>query len=355
MKKIAFIRTQFLPITETFIYEELINIKQFSPIVITEKELNAHLFPYKHIIKVSHLEDELPSILQKENIKLLHVRFGTTAIRLIKLLKEINIPTITSFHGYDVPDPEKKTPYHVQLKSLFQVGDCFTATSCYMKNKLIALGCPPNKIHVQKSGIDLNKFQYRKPRIPLEGEKVQILSVGRFVEKKGFQYLLKAFSKVQKKYPVKLTLIGDGPRRKEIIRIVKKHKMKKSVQIKDPLPHKEIVKEMARAHIFCLPSVTEKNGNQEGIPNVLKEAMAIGVPIVTTEHAGIPELIEHKVHGYLVHERDVRGLVHGLVRIIDDSHSWEKMTLRARKKIEKSYNSTIQVKQLENLYTSLID
>src|SRR5690606_34820421 len=120
----------------------------------------------------------------------------------------------------------------------------------------------------------------------------------------GFRYLIKAFRRVAAAHPTaRLIIVGDGEEKRKLRKMIRKSNLSSHIKLKGHVAHNELTKLLRRADIFCLPSVTTKDGNQEGIPNSIKEAMATGLPIVSTKHGGIPELVEHEKEGLLVKER----------------------------------------------------
>lgn len=192
MHKIAFVRTRYLRPSETFIYEELKNIKRYKPIVFTRRKINLNRFPFSNIKRLPHGTRPISKVFKKEKVQLIHARFGNTGVSLMKVKTELNVPMLTSFHGFDLPlKKDKRKAYHRKLPLLFNIGDQFTVPSIHMKKKLINWGCPPNKIKIMYSGVDLKKFSFveREPKT----ENLTILAVGRLHKKKGFRYLLKAF------------------------------------------------------------------------------------------------------------------------------------------------------------------
>lgn len=355
MYKVAVVRNWFLPISETFIYSELVNLNTFTPIVCCKKEMNQKQFPFDPIFKYRSKE-ELCEILRKEHVDLIHARFGLTGADLLSVKQELGIPMLTSFHGFDLPTNVKSMKkYNGRLDLLFQEGDAFTVTSNNMKKILVAYGCPKNKIFVHHSGIDVGKFPYRSSVIP-ENRVITILSVGRLVQKKGMNFLIDAFSQVYDQCPnVRLRIAGDGNLRHELENQVKQLKLDKCVTFLGALSYEDIIREMQQAQVFALASTTTKDGNQEGIPNVLKEALASGLPVVSTLHSGIPELIRNGESGILVPERDTAALAQSLLQLIKTPDQWDRMAKKGRRTVKKLFNTQKQIHELEHIYNTVID
>ena len=223
-----------------------------------------------------------------------------------------------------------------------------------MKADVIDLGCSPEKIIVHYGGVDVNRFRFRKKEP--DGERVKILMCGRFVEKKGFEYGIRAFAKLGKTHKnIALTLIGDGKLRGKMENLVDSLNLSHSVQFLGMLPYEEVQRQMEASDIFLSPNLAARNGDREGIPNTIKEAMATGLPVVSTYHAGIPELVIDKKTGFLVPEKDVDGLVDRLGYLIAHAELWEKLGAQGREVIEERFNLFKQVRKLEKIYRSLLN
>jgi colanic acid/amylovoran biosynthesis glycosyltransferase len=254
---------------------------------------------------------------------------------------------ITVFHGYDM------SKYIIQngkdvYNDLFLKGDLFLPISENWKMKLMELGCSNEKIVVHRMGIDTEKFRFfpRKPR--LEG-KIQLLTIGRLVEKKGMQYSIKAVAEVMTRFPnIKYKIIGDGHLRSSLEALIEELKVVGRVQLLGWKEQEELVKFLTEADILLAPSVTSHDGNQEGIPVVLMEALAQGLPVISTYHSGIPELVQDKKSGLLVQERDVNSLVEILEYMFMNQEIWAEMGKEGRKHVEESYD-------IEKLNDQLVD
>lgn len=354
MSKVAVVRARYLPLSETFVYEELVHLRSFFPILCAKQLLNLQRFPFEPIFQYQKAE-ELRDVLRQQRVRLIHARFGRTGAELLDVKNAEQLPLLTSFHGHDLPTNQKIwRKREALLQRLFQEGEAFTATSQYMKKILVAYGCPAEKIYVHYSGIDVERFAYRKRCMPQKSP-VILLSVGRLVEKKGMADLLEAFFRVQKKFPrIELRIAGDGPLLKPLQRRAKQLRLADHVVFLGALTHGQVAREMRRAHLFALASHTTRNGDQEGIPNVLKEAMASGLPVVSTRHAGIPELVQDGKEGFLVAERDPRALAGRILELVEQPKLWNKMGRKGRKKVLEFFHLQTQVRELENIYTRMI-
>ncbi len=353
-KKIAFVRNRYLPPSETFIYEELKNIKKYTPIVFTRKRMNLKRFPYKRIKWLHYNPRKIARTFRRKKIRLIHARFGNAGVKMMEVKRYYRVPLLTSFHGFDLPTKRnKRKRYLRKLPKLFRRGDKFTVPCHFMKNQLIRYGCPRKKIEVLYSGVDLKKFPYFEREIKTEN--IRIIGVGRLHKKKGFRYLIKAFRQVLDQHPTaELVIVGKGDEKKTLKRLIKKYDLHNHVAFKGDVPHHKITEELKKADIFCLPSITTRDGNHEGIPNAIKEAMATGLPVVSTCHGGIPELVKDQEEGFLVKERDADALAYRICQLAEDPYLRDQMGKKGREHIEMQFNSARQVQRLEEIYKKLI-
>ncbi|RFU61296.1 glycosyltransferase [Peribacillus glennii] len=354
MSRVAVVRGWYLPISETFIYSELVNVKSVSPIVCCKKIMNLEHFPFEPIHQYKD-NDELMHILRTQKISLIHARFGVTGADLLEVKKVLGIPMLTSFHGFDLPTNLKSMQrYGNRLEPLFEHGDAFTVTSVNMKNILVKYGCSPEKIFVHHSGINVGKFSYKKRSVPENGI-ITVLSVGRLIEKKGMEYLIEAVHQVHQEYPgIRLRIAGDGKLRRTLEKQVERLLLGEVVEFLGEVTHQAVAEEMEKAQLFALASTTDNVGNQEGIPNVLKEAMACGLPVLSTNHAGIPELVVDGKSGLLVPERDSAALAERLLHFIQHPEDWERFGTHGRETVEQFFNIERQIENLEAIYSSLL-
>lgn len=355
MQRVLVYRRKFLPKSETFIYEQLIGHKRVQTAVLArQKHFNRKQFPYSPVYVKKRFKG-LAQWLKKKKFGCLHARFGPAGVEILPYARKAKLPLITSFHGFDATKRVRESSsYRRQLKKLFRKGTAFTVVSDHMKKRLVRLGCPKHKITLIRSGIDFNKFPMQ-PQHPVKNGAFRLLSVGRLTEKKGMDTLIKAFSRVVRQYPnATLTIVGDGEEKQKLRRMIKKRNLGGSVKLRGAMPHREVQRELANCHLFVIACKTAKNGNQEGIPNVLMEAMASGRPVISTYHAGIPELVEHEVTGYLVPEKSSGRLAKMIQHVLGRTDEWPAIAARARAKVESNHDIQKQRARLEDLYVSVL-
>lgn len=289
---------------------------------------------------------------KKHKISLLHAHHGQLGVLLLPFKEETNLPLATSFRGRDATLASQPVGYLENMKMLFEQGEQFYPVCQYLADRINAWGCPAEKIKVLYGGVDLSQYRYKAPTM---NDSQNIISVGRLVEKKGHHILMKAFKKIKDKYPnATLTIIGKGELEGYLISLANQLNLGDSFRLLHHLP-KETVKEyMAKADLFCAASLEASNGDVEGIPNTLKEAMALGVPVISTTHAGIPELITNKVEGILVKGNKIQRLANALDYMLSDRTRWERYTIAARKKVENFFDLKRQLQVQAAFYDELL-
>lgn len=373
----------YLGLSETFIYSYLENIKTYNPIVLTTETLNLGQFPFHPIYDSSKIKrfswwwfrDRLgyyfylnkkeyfehilyfKHILKKEKACLIHAHFGPQGVAMIPLKQYLKLPLITTFYGYDVTQLSREERWSNAYQWLFKEGDLFLVEGNNMKKSLIGIGCPIEKINIQHIGIDIKKFHFRERVFPQNG-KIVILFCGRFVEKKGLIYALKALNILVKKYPginTEFRIIGDGVLRKSIESFIHENNLMPYVSLLGYQPHHVFAEELKDAHIYIQPSITAQNGDSEGgAPATLLEAQATGIPVLSSCHADIPEVVINGKSGFLVPERDADVLAERLEYLINHPEQWPSMGREGRRHVEKNYNIYEEVKTLENVYNTLV-
>lgn len=263
-------------------------------------------------------------------------------------------PIVTTFHGFDITTYLRKRGNDC-YRSLFEKGDLFLPISENWRRKLIRLGCPPERTVVHRMGVDCGHFRYT-PRTLEHGETVRLLSVSRYVEKKGLEFAIRAVAALAGRgVDLQYTIIGEGELRLELAGLIGELGAGDCIALAGWRPQDEVLRAMDSAHILLAPSVTASSGDQEGIPVALMEAMAMGLPVVSTFHSGIPELVENGVSGSLVPPRDWKALEDALHGLISAPGTWPAMEKSAREKVEREYNIKRQVRRLEKLYLDAIE
>lgn len=372
---VAHLTNEYLPLTQTWLYHnQIINLKRYKPIVIAQSTMNLDKFPVPDIYSsqkhsfISRIIDRISgkpadsyptryfeNIIKENNAELLHAHFGTEGVRYLKLKNNLNLPMITTFYGQDVSMIPRIPYWKKQYIQLFQKEELFLAEGNNMKKELIKLGCPENKIVVQHLGVDLNKFKFTPRMLPEDGN-IIILIAGSFREKKGIPYAIESFAKVKQNHPdIQLRILGDGSLRNQIETLIKELNIQKSVILLGYQSHEVFMNEIQNAHLFMLPSITAQNGDTEGgAPVSIIEAQATGLPVISSYHADIPEVVVDGKSALLAPERDVEILAKHLEYLVEHPDVWGRMGRTGREHVEKEYDVMAQVGKLEIIYDSLV-
>ncbi|MBD2344566.1 glycosyltransferase [Anabaena subtropica] len=293
--------------------------------------------------------------LEKKSYDIIHCQFSTLGVFGVwfRQLGLIEGKLISTFRGSDISKFLPKWGEQV-YQNLFQETDFFLANCEFFKNQAVALGCDANKIHVHGSGIDCSKFFFQSRYFPDDGV-IRIATTGRLVEKKGIEYVIKAIAKVVKNYPnIEYNIIGDGKLKESFEQLISELNISQNVKLLGWKQQKEIVEILDKCHIFLAPSVTAQDGNQDAPVNTLKEAMAMGLPVISTRHGGIPELVEDEVSGFLVPERDVEAIANKLTYLIEHPELWEKMGKAGRARVEEKYDMNKLNHELVAIYQQVL-
>ena len=302
----------------------------------------------------------LRNLIKKQNFDLIHAHFGNMGWEMMPLAGLAKTPLITTFYGLDVNYlPVQRPKWYRRYKDLFNYSAVVLCEGPYMKSAVQQLGCPPEKILVHHLGVDVEKLPYR-PR-KLTGDTVKILIAGSFREKKGIRYALQALQKIALKYPVSVTVIGDqvGEKRNQeennlIIELMNSTELRNCVRHLGFQSHSKLIEEALDHHLFLSPSVTSRDGDTEGgAPVSLIEMTATGMPVVSTTHCDIPNIIRHNKNGLLAGERDVDGLYTHLEQLISNPDSWQDYGKKGRELVESHFDCQKQGKRLNQIYNAV--
>jgi len=297
----------------------------------------------------------LSKSIRASNISLLHIYFGNNGVFWLPLFRKRTIPIIVSFHGADVAVGFNTPPGQRRLKQVFNAADLLLARSHSIRKSMIAAGCSPDKIRIQRTGIPGSDFEYRPRSLPEDG-RFQFLQACRLIDKKGVEVTLEAYAKFLERWPnSSLVIAGDGPLRKTLERIAQQLGIGVKVAFTGFLTKEQLLKVYYESHVFIHPSETTSAGDNEGIPNSLLEAMATGLCSIATRHGGIPEAIEHLQNGVLVEERDFETVSYWMSRLAEEWSLAAKLGRQAAETIAREFDSKTQIEKLESVYLEVIE
>ncbi len=356
------------------IYRQIASLRNTRTFVMTKALQNAERFPFSdiEIIPQPHTNllrhgwlklvkrrppivyrgeyQMLSSLLERRGADLMHVYFGHTGVHLLPFIECWDKPCVVSFHGADVAEKADIPNYATRLRRMFQAVPLVFARSQSLADRLIHLGCPPDRLRINRTGVPLRDFPFVRRNAPENGH-WRFFQASRLIPKKGVPTALRAFAVVQRQYRnAEFLIAGKGPLQSELERLITQLGIDGQVRFCGFLAQAELVKMYSMAHIFLHPSETPPNHDQEGVPNSILEAMATGLPVVATRHGGIPEAIEDGRTGLLVREGDYRALATTMMRLIRAPLLREEIGWRASESVATNFEQAEQVRRLESFY-----
>ncbi|NET07426.1 MAG: colanic acid biosynthesis glycosyltransferase WcaL [Symploca sp. SIO2B6] len=293
--------------------------------------------------------------LGRGSYDIIHCQFGTLGLVGLSLRQAgiLQGKLITTFRGIDISRYVQEHGNQV-YDQLFEEGDFFLANCQFFRQKALDLGCNPQKIIVHGSGIDCRKFIFKSRYFPADGL-VRIVTTGRLVEKKGIEYCISAIAKLSQTYPnIQFQIIGDGPLKTDLERQIQALSISHLVKLLGWKNQREVIEILDNSHIFLAPSVTAADGNQDAPVNTLKEAMAMGLPVISTNHGGIPELVEDGVSGFLVPERDANSIANKLQYLLANPDIWLPMGSSGHHRVVQKYDRETLNDELVEIYQNLL-
>lgn len=376
MMRVAHAMYCYLPQSETFIWQYLNNFQNICPVVITQKLENLDQFPlsqgeikpiYGRLWRLAKLMNAVygkvirdpfgytKKLIKEADIRILHAHYGPNGNYYLPLSRLFKIPIITTFYGYDLNRKDVIEEYQSAYKRLFNDGAHFLVEGPYMKKRLVSLGCPEGKISIQRIAINLQSYRTRT-RTRDGDRQVRLLFVGRFVEKKGLEFALRALAEIKKDYLFQFMIIGRGELEEKLKALAFDLDLSERIVWLGLQPHRRVLKELEASDILIQPSVTASNGDSEGgAPTIILEAQASMVPVIATFHADIPYVTCQNKSALLSPERDVEALAENICHLFDDSERWAQMGIEGRKHIEEYHDIKKEVVALENLYKKIME
>lgn len=372
-RNIAYFTGRLLPASETFIRAQAESLKTFNPHYIGTRYISGLPLPKERvfavnsnqftgsaqelIFKLSGIAPHLVKHLRKLEVSLIHAHFGVCGALVLPISKALDLPLVVTFYGLDATMTDEyanresiSTRVYIRRReSLKRSASLFIGVSDFIRDRLIAQGFPSEKIISHYYGVNTQEFS---PNQRVEREPI-VLFVGRFTEKKGCEYIIKAMAAVQSALPdTSLILIGDGDERQKLEEMASQ--ILKRYQFLGFQPSDIVKKWMNRASILAVPSITASNGDSEGLPTVVVEAQAMGLPVIGSRHAGIPQAVIHGETGFLTEERDWQTLSNLIFLVLQNKELLRSLSIRAREHAVSNFNLDKQTEVLESIYKNLI-
>ncbi len=356
------------------IHRQLTALRRVRPIVIAQKREEAERFPFGEITLVPkppthfwrriwyrQLRDvpwqisrgetgRLLRVLETKRAELLHIYFGHIAVHLLPLMRAWKKPSVVSFHGADVMVDLEKPAYRAATMRMLEAARLVLVRSESLRQALVRLGASESKIRLQRTGVPLQDFPFQARQWPSDNA-WQFLQACRLIEKKGLPTSLRAFAAfVRQHRQAHFTIAGDGPLLDELRQLAHELQLAERVSFPGFVSQTQLRDLYYRSHIFLHPSETGVDGNQEGVPNSMLEAMATGLPVFATNHGGIPEAIENGVSGFLVNEGDAVGLTSAILGATRNPSQLTKVARSGAEAVAQKFEQQAQIRNLEEYY-----
>jgi colanic acid/amylovoran biosynthesis glycosyltransferase len=382
-KPVGHLINSYLTLTENWIYSQIHFQTTYPSIVLALQIKNQEQFPYD---KVYALHSDLSGwrqwldrkiyerltgyyhyhyqMAREQQAQLLHAHFGKTGLHALPLAQRLAVPLLTSFYGADMYlRPKRRKGLDQQYRPLFEKGDLFLVEGPAARQRLEDLGCPPEKIQIQRLGVDLEKIVYC-PRPATGSKPIRVLMAATFIEKKGMTYGVEAFCQAAREDKrLQLTVVGDAhPAKPEGLEIKKQLKALVSqygmAGRADFLGYVSLDKLRRLAyehHIFLHPSVTAATGDSEGgAPVVLTEMAASGLPLIATHHCDIPQVVLNHKTGILADERNIEQLRLALLQLAADDNLRLHMGRRGHEHAREHFSAKAQGQKLSEIYQAVL-
>lgn len=376
----------FSPVSQTFIYDVILQLDliEVENIVVANKLVNNTDRPYSNKLelpafkqnlvgKVKHklldqlgigghdwetLSDQAKTVGLKEVIiaqkpDLVHAHFGPQGYLAFPATESLGVKLVVSFHGFDAFRLPNEKGWKEKLSRLFKSAALITVVSRLMKDHLIALGCPAEKLKVIHVGKKLDHYPFKQRGT--EGIK-NFISIGRLTEKKGHIDCVEAFLKLKDSHPeLTLKIIGEGELTEQLQNFVRTNSLSDRIKLLGSISHKETIAHLESADAFILCSKTAANGDQEGIPTVLMESQALGLPSISTLHSGIPEAFPIENQWLLAEENNISSIAEKIKALVCADQALVENTIKlGRDKVIAEFNLETEVNKLKKLYQGVL-
>lgn len=369
MKKVLHFTYCFFEGVGSFIYNVVTNHEIFTPILAGIVLRHISHSPADNIYKLGifalpkpgmnffppyrkRILFSLHKIIRDTNPLLIHAHYGPWGCFILPLKKMINIPLVTTFYGYDISLPARRRIWVKLYHELFEKADLFLVEGEFMRYSLIKLGCPANKIAIQRIGIDFSKLT----PIARENKILNIVFAGNFREKKGIMEALQAINLLRKEFTnFTFTLIGDGRLMPKVKNFIYQNKMSSYTKLLGSLPFDKYIDELKKSDIFLHPSQTAPNGDTEGgAPTTILEAQSLEIPVVSTFHADIPNVVIPGKTALLSKERDIEGIYQNLKFLLQNPQQHREMGKLGRECMIRNHSLKKTIPDLEQKYLQLL-
>jgi colanic acid/amylovoran biosynthesis glycosyltransferase len=364
MPTVALFSTHFLEYSQTFVFDEIVSHERYGVEVFCKTRMNAERFPFEPVHVGGMLypatcwDPAFDAAFRSGRFAVAHAHFGRGGIYAMRYARKFKLPLVVTFHGYDVPILRSKARFEPRFlryalfaPKLLRTMTLGLCASKELYDMLVDMGVPAARLRLHHIGIDLARFD-GEPRVS-KGPP-EVVMIGRFVEKKGFEDGIAAFARVAKDGDARLTLIGGGELEGRYRTLARDLGIESRVRFPGVLTSTQIAEQLRQSDVLLAPSVVGHGGNRESGLLSVKEASASSVVPIGTRHGGIPEIVDDGVTGFLVPERDVAALADRLGRLLADPALRATMGRAAHAKMRREYDNRARVRALEDRYDEAV-
>jgi colanic acid/amylovoran biosynthesis glycosyltransferase len=356
------------------VYRQLKALRAVTPVVFTQKQENMAEFPFDPLfvipkprthalrrvwqkqiwgLPITIYRSEARRILaalHRNKADVLHVYFGHIGVHLLPLLEICDRPVVVSFHGADAQVNLERPAHRKRTERMLTLASLILVRSRSLAEKLGALGCHPGKIRIHRTGIPLNQIPFQLRSLPADG-RLRFLQACRLIPKKGLPTTLRAFSEFTRQHPqAHLTIAGEGPQLAQLQAQTRELGLANHVSFTGFVSQSQLRSLFEESHLFLHPSELGPDGDQEGVPNAMLEAMASGLPVVATSHGGIIEAVENGKSGLLVGEKDSHAMFESMRHLTSDPDLFRSMSAAASARVAEKFELERQARTLESIY-----
>ncbi len=360
------------------VYRQIVSLRAFRPVVFCQKRENAAAFPFGEIVRLPKPRThQLRRLWQKQirgrpitiyrsearrtlaelhrvGARVLHIYFGHIGVHLLPLLEMCDLPAIVSFHGADAGIAVDQPAQLSRTQRMFEKCALVLVRSQSIAERLVAMGCETGKIRLHRTGVPLGQIAFAQRAAPADGA-WRCVQACRLIAKKGLATSLRAFAEFAHAFPrATFSIAGEGPQLDDIRALANDLGIGAQVFFTGFLSQEKLRGLFAESHLFLHPSELGADGDQEGVPNAMLEAMASGLPILATRHGGIPEAVEDGVSGSLVGERDPAALAAAMLALAHDPARFAAMSAATRARVTAEFDLDAQTRVLEGCYDEAI-
>lgn len=289
--------------------------------------------------------------LKQNRIDAVLAEFAPSATVIMDACREMNVPLIAHFHGFDAYRQRTLEAYAARYNELFKIAAAIVAVSRDMEAQLKKIGAPAEKIHYNSCGVEPSFFSGADPI----HNPPTFIAVGRFVSKKAPHLTLLAFKQTLAEAPeARLIMIGDGPLWEACYQMRRSLGLTDAVELPGPKPHSEVAAALQKARAFVQHSIRTQDGDSEGTPVAVLEAAASGLPVIATRHAGIKQAVIDQKTGLLVDEGDINTMARHMILLAKDAQLAASLGQASREWVSSEYSMKKSIETLWRIIEAAI-